>query len=119
MKTAKKLADLCRELDPTRPVTSALCTWDHEWDIFDPLAAELDIVGYNYLMHKAEDDHNRVPDRIMWQTESYPRDAFDNWSRTANLPYVIGDFVWTGIDYLGESGIGKYYYAGENNTEFL
>lgn len=73
----------------------------------------------NYLMHKAEDDHNRVPDRIMWQTESYPHDAFDNWSRTANLPYVIGDFVWTGIDYLGESGIGKYYYAGENNTEFL
>ena len=119
VKTAKKLADLCRELDPTRPVTSALCTWDHEWDIFDPLAAELDIVGYNYLMHKAEDDHNRVPDRIMWQTESYPRDAFDNWSRTANLPYVIGDFVWTGIDYLGESGIGKYYYAGENNTEFF
>lgn len=117
--TAKKFANLCRKLDPTRPVTSALCTWDHEWDIFDPLAAQLDIVGYNYLMHKAEDDHNRVPDRIMWQTESYPRDAFENWSRTESLSYVIGDFVWTGIDYLGESGIGKFYYTGENNTEFF
>lgn len=119
VKTAKNMANLCRELDPTRPVTSALCAWDPEWDIYDPLAAQLDITGYNYMIHMSESDHQRVPERIMWQTESYPRDAFENWVRVNDNPYIIGDFVWTGIDYLGEAGIGKFYYTGENDTEFF
>ena len=53
----------------------------------------------------------------MWQTESYPRDAFNNWTKVADHPYVIGDFVWTAIDYLGESGIGRNYYKGESEGE--
>ena len=115
--TAKKLADRIRLNDPTRPVTSALAAWDSDWEIYDPLAAEHDIVGYNYMIHKAESDHARVPDRVMWQTESYPRDAFNNWTKVVDHPYVIGDFVWTSIDYLGESGIGRYYYKGESEGE--
>lgn len=115
--TAKKLADRIRLNDPTRPVTSALAAWDSDWEIYDPLAAEHDIVGYNYMIHKAESDHARVPDRVMWQTESYPRDAFNNWAKVADHPYIIGDFVWTSIDYLGESGIGRYYYKGESEGE--
>lgn len=115
--TAKKLADRIRLNDPTRPVTSALAAWDSDWEIYDPLAAEHDIVGYNYMIHKAESDHARVPDRVMWQTESYPRDAFNNWAKVADHPYIIGDFVWTSIDYLGESGIGRYYYEGESEGE--
>lgn len=119
VKTAMNMANLCRALDPTRPVTSALCAWDPEWDIYDPLAAQLDITGYNYMIHMSESDHQRVPERIMWQTESYPRDAFENWVKVNDNPYIIGDFVWTGIDYLGEAGIGKYCYNGENDTEFF
>ena len=111
--TAAEMAELCRSLDPTRPVTQALAAWDDDWEIYDPLAAEHDIVGYNYMIHKVEDDHNRVPDRVVWQTESYPRDAWSNYLKVRDLPYVIGDFVWTGIDYLGESGIGRHYYDGE------
>ncbi|MCM1505175.1 MAG: DUF4982 domain-containing protein [Muribaculum sp.] len=111
--TAKKLADKCRELDPTRPVTSALAAWDSDWEIYDPLAAEHEIVGYNYMIHKSESDHQRVPERVMWQTESYPRDAFFNWTKVADNSYVIGDFVWTAIDYIGESGIGRHYYEGD------
>lgn len=110
--TAHHLAQLCHSLDP-RPVTSALASWDKDWEIYDPLAAEHDIVGYNYMLHKAESDHERVPSRVMWQTESYPRDAFTNWTRVTDHPYIIGDFVWTAIDYLGESGIGRYWYDGE------
>lgn len=117
VKTAAKMAGLCRRLDPTRPVTSALCAWDPEWDIYDPLAAVHDIVGYNYMIHKSEEDHARVPERIMWQTESYPRDAFANWCKVKDYPYIIGDFVWTGIDYLGESGIGRCYYEGDSPGE--
>ena len=115
--TAYALAGHVRKLDPTRPVTSALAAWDSDWEIYDPLAAAHDIVGYNYMIHKAQSDHERVPDRVMMQTESYPREAFNNWARVNDYPYIIGDFVWTGIDYLGESGIGRYYYTGETEGE--
>lgn len=115
--TAYALAGHVRKLDPTRPVTSALAAWDSDWEIYDPLAAAHDIVGYNYMMHKGPSDHKRVPDRVMMQTESYPREAFNNWARVNDYPYIIGDFVWTGIDYLGESGIGRYYYTGETEGE--
>lgn len=115
--TARKLADRCRSLDPTRPVTSALASWDSDWEIYDPLAAVHDIVGYNYLIDKSEADHQRVPDRVMWQTESYPRDVFANWVKVNDNPYIIGDFVWTGIDYLGESAIGRFYYEGDSEGE--
>ena len=113
VKTAHLMASHIRQLDATRPITSALAAWDSDWDIYDPLAAEHDIVGYNYMMHKAESDHERQPDRVMMQTESYPRDAWKNYERMQRLPYVVGDFVWTGLDYIGESGIGRWYYEGD------
>ncbi|MCD8302508.1 MAG: DUF4982 domain-containing protein [Prevotellaceae bacterium] len=117
IQTARKLKAAVLSHDDTRPVTEALCSWDDDWDIFDPHAEVLDIVGYNYMMHKHEGDHERCPERVMWQTESYPRDAFLNWQRTSQFPYIIGDIVWTGLDYLGESGIGQFYHPGEPDGE--
>ena len=114
--TAHKLAGEVHRYD-ARPVTSALASWDRDWEIYDPLAAQLDVTGYNYMIHKSEGDHQRVPDRIMWQTESYPRDAFKNWEKVHDHDYIIGDFVWTGIDYLGESGIGRWWYDGDVEGE--
>lgn len=113
VETATKLAQLVRKLDPSRPVTSAITTWDSDWAIFDPLFAAHDIGGYNYQLHRAPDDHQRVPSRVIVQTESYPRDAFANWKLVKNNNYIIGDFVWTAMDYLGESGIGRHFYTGE------
>ena len=114
VKTAHQMVTLIHRLDAQqRPVTSALAAWDSDWDIYDPLAAEHDIVGYNYMMHKAKSDHERVPSRVMIQTESYPRDAWQNYERTMKHDYIVGDFVWTGLDYLGESGIGRWYYEGD------
>lgn len=110
--TAHKLASKIREYD-NRPITSALAAWDSDWDIYDPLAAELDITGYNYMIHKHAEDHQRVPDRVMWQTESYAKDTYRNWSLVHDFDYIIGDFIWTGIDYLGESGIGRWWYDGD------
>ena len=123
VKTAHLMAQLCHRLDAGgapagwRPVTSALASWDDDWDIYDPLAAEHDIVGYNYMIHKAEGDHERVPARMMMQTESYPRDTWKNYCMTRDHSYIIGDFVWTAIDYLGESGIGRWYYEGDVDGE--
>lgn len=115
--TARNLANECRRLDPTRPVTEALCAWDRDWEIYDPHAEALDIVGYNYMIFKSKSDHERCPERIMWQTESYPRDAAANWHKVKENPYIIGDFVWTGLDYLGESGLGRNFYKGETEGE--
>lgn len=116
--TARRLKKAVVECDNTRPVTEALCCWGNEdWESFDPHAEELDVVGYNYMMHKHASDHARDPHRIMWQTESYPRDAFINWANTNDNQYIVGDIVWTGLDYLGESGIGRWYYEGERPGE--
>jgi len=111
--TAKMLANAIRKIDPTRPVTSAMTTWDNDWNIFDTLMAAHDVCGYNYQLNRASSDHQRVPSRIIVQTESYPRDAFANWKLVKDNNYIIGDFVWTGIDYLGESSIGRWYYSGD------
>lgn len=117
VETAKMLVNCLHKNDPTRPVTSAMTTWDSDWEIFDPLFAVQDIGGYNYQLHRAPSDHERVPSRVIVQTESYPRDAFSNWEMVQNHNYIIGDFVWTALDYLGESGIGRWYYSGEKPGE--
>ncbi len=115
--TARQLKKAILECDTTRPVTEALCAWDRDWEIYDPHAEVLDVVGYNYMIFKHATDHQRDPKRVMWQTESYPRDAFRNWAVTNDNSYVVGDMVWTGLDYMGESGIGRYYYEGERPGE--
>ncbi len=115
--TARQLKRAILECDTTRPVTEALCAWDRDWEIYDPHAEVLDVVGYNYMIFKHATDHQRDPKRVMWQTESYPRDAFRNWAVTNDNSYVVGDMVWTGLDYMGESGIGRYYYEGERPGE--
>ena len=115
--TARQLKRAILEKDNTRPVTEALCAWDNDWEIYDPHAEVLDVVGYNYMIHKHKSDHQRDPKRVMWQTESYPRDAFKNWALVQEYPYIVGDIVWTGLDYLGESGIGRTYYEGERPGE--
>jgi beta-galactosidase len=117
IETAKLFANCIHKIDPTRPVTSAMTTWDSGWEIFDPLFAVQDIGGYNYQLYRAPSDHERVPSRVIVQTESYPRDAFSNWKMVQNHNYIIGDFVWTALDYLGESGIGRWYYSGEKTGE--
>ena len=115
--TARQMKKAIHELDTTRPVTEALCAWDRDWEIYDPHAEVLDVAGYNYMIFKHASDHERDPKRVIWQTESYPRDAFRNWAVANDFPYVVGDIVWTGLDYLGESGIGRNYYKGEREGE--
>ena len=115
--TARQMKKAILEIDNTRPVTEALCAWDRDWEIYDPHAEVLDVVGYNYMIFKHASDHKRDPKRVIWQTESYPRDAFRNWAIANDYPYVVGDIVWTGLDYLGESGIGRNYYKGEREGE--
>jgi beta-galactosidase len=107
---AKNLRDLIKQLDPIRPITSAVNDLNPEKD---PYFAVLDIGGYNYASiagpnqkDQYETDHDRVPQRIMVGTESFPLEAFGSWMAVRDHPYVIGDFVWTAFDYIGEASIG-------------
>lgn len=106
----KALAALAHKLDPTRKVTAAIChAWDHPgktWADMQPAFTYLDVGGYNYQWPEYEKDHAKYPDRIMAGTESFPSQAYQNWRAVEANSYVLGDFVWTAIDYLGESGIG-------------
>lgn len=99
-----------KRLDNTRPITEAICHfWDHpgyKWDTTAAAFALLNVGGYNYQWKEYEPDHKKFPQRIMMGTESVPKEAFDNWKLVEKYPYVIGDFVWTAMDYLGETGIG-------------
>jgi beta-galactosidase len=109
--TAKMLREAVLSHDATRPITQAICTdWGNvsrNWNQLSDVAfRHLDIGGYNYLPDKYESDHARNPKRVMMATESFPKDFFDYWSLVEKHPYVIGDFVWTSMDYFGESGIG-------------
>jgi beta-galactosidase len=113
VETAAMLVDAIKKIDTTRPVTSAVVANDKDWSTFDPLMGAHDVAGYNYHLGSAPADHVRIPSRIIVQTESYPREAFNNWKLVQDNAYVIGDFVWTAMDYLGESGIGRWYYSGE------
>ncbi|OIR01140.1 beta-galactosidase BoGH2A precursor [mine drainage metagenome] len=114
--TAKMLYNEVKAMDTTRPVTSAVVNFD-KWENTDALFAVHDVAGNNYHLYAAPTDHLRVPSRIFVQTESYPKDAFPNWKLVQENNYVIGDFVWTAIDYLGEAGIGRTYYTGETPGE--
>lgn len=107
----KELVAETRRLDNTRPVTEAICSfWDHpgyKWESTIPAFAMLDVGGYNYMHKEYESDHAKHPDRVMMGTESYAKEAFDYWQHVKKHPYVIGDFVWTAMDYFGETGLGN------------
>jgi beta-galactosidase len=121
-----KLVERVKQLDATRPVTDAVQLYNGmaprdypwTWNDADPLLAKLDVVGYNYQMGKYNADHQRVPDRVMVATESYPRDMFTSWQWAADHTWVVGDFIWTGWDYFGESGIGRAQAGGGRGGAF-
>ena len=104
-KLAKKLVDICHEEDDTRPVTSA-CDQSYV-SSRNGFMDQLDIGGYNYIDRLYGDstylpERRRFPNRIFLGTET--THALHNWLGVRDNDYVIGDFIWTGIDYLGETG---------------
>lgn len=107
----KELVAEAHRLDSTRPVTEGVCEfWDHpgrKWETAAPVFNDLDVAGYNYLQKAFESDHTEYPDRIIVSTESYAAEAYVFWQKVEKHAYVIGDFVWTGMDHLGETGCGN------------
>ncbi len=116
---AKQLVDIVKQYDTTRPVTEAICGfWNHPartWDETKTAYSFLDVGGYNYQPQQYESDYKKFPKRIMMGTESVAKEAGRYWKLVEKCSWVIGDFVWTGMDYLGETGIGHSSYTDKND----
>ncbi len=72
---------------------------------------DVDIAGYNYGEAAYKKHHAWHPDRVMVSSETFPRQIARNWKLVEEMPFVIGDFMWTGWDYLGEAGVGVPLYG--------
>lgn len=123
---AKKLTEYIHRYDTSRFTTAGVnAFWDrrhYKWENESPRAfANVDVAGYNYMWKNYEGDHERHPGRIIYGSESYPKEAAQNWNLVEKHPYVIGDFVWTSLDYLGEAGLGHTLELapGERDTQFM
>ncbi len=111
MVTRRNLVQRVHELDPTRKVTEAICI-TQQWDKKSPLMyKDLDVAGYNYQLDKYDSDIKKYPERVFLGTETYPREALENWEKAKANANVLGGFVWTAIDYIGEVGCGVYSYV--------
>lgn len=106
-KVSRMLRDHIRSIDTTRFVTCGVNGIAPDKDTF---LSTLDIAGYNYARTKYVEDHERVPQRVMMATESFAIEAADYWMEVTDHPWVIGDFVWTAFDYIGEASIGWLGY---------
>ena len=111
IRIAKAAISYIKQMDTTRPFTNAINGMRGNWDLTAGAFELLTVGGYNYQLNTYETDHEKFPDRIMMGTESFPMRAFENWQLVEKHPYVIGDFVWTGMDYLGEVSIGNSQYV--------
>lgn len=88
---------------------------DTKWaKLTEDYCKPLDVVGYNYLLDRYEKDHELFPKRVMVCSESHAFNTYDYWQKVKELPYVIGDFIWAAVDYLGEVGVGKVYWKNEH-----
>ena len=81
-------------------------------ELTTPFLDSLDIAGYNYGSGRYPLEEKAHPDRVIFGSETFPQDIFKNWEMVKKYPYLVGDFMWTSWDYLGEAGIGAWSYTG-------
>lgn len=80
--------------------------------VTSPCLDALDIAGYNYASGRYPLEGQKHPARLIFGSETFPQDIYKNWEMVKKYPYLIGDFMWTSWDYLGEAGIGAWSYSG-------
>jgi beta-galactosidase len=119
---ARELVSIIKSIDPSRPVTAGLASalMSNETGYADAL----DVAGYNYQEFRYAPDHAKYPSRPLYGSENGM--TLDMWNYVADNEYVMGQFLWTGIEYLGEAGrypvrsntAGVIDLAGNRKPEF-
>jgi beta-galactosidase/beta-glucuronidase len=107
---AKRLVAAVKKYDKSRPITAGLAGVTMSNETAFPGA--LDITGYNYTESKYQSDHKKYPNRVIYGSET--RHDIKAWLAVKNNDHIFGQFLWTGIDYLGESGSwpSRGFYSG-------
>jgi hypothetical protein len=97
---ARELVAIVKQFDITRPVTAGLASalMSNETGYADAL----DVTGYNYQEFRYAPDHKKYPKRIFYGSENSM--SLDAWNSVTDNDYVLGQFLWTGFEYLGEAG---------------
>jgi len=80
--------------------------------VTSPCLDALDIAGYNYASGRYAKEGQKHPGRVIYGSETFPQDIAKNWEMVKKYPYLVGDFMWTAWDYLGEAGMGAWSYDG-------
>ena len=80
-----------------------------DWRTRDAFA-NMDVAGYNYGIFRYEGDLKKYPNRLILGSETFCSDAYRFRELAKKEPRIVGDFVWAGMDYLGEVGIGSWEY---------
>ncbi|MFD1771550.1 sugar-binding domain-containing protein [Sphingobacterium suaedae] len=107
---AKRLVAVVKAHDKSRPVTAGLAGVAMSNETAYP--GSLDIAGYNYTESRYQEDHRRYPERVIFGSEN--RHDYPAWLAVRDNAHIFGQFLWTGIDYLGESGRwpSRGFYSG-------
>lgn len=80
--------------------------------VTSPCLDALDIAGYNYASGRYPMEGRKHPNRVILGSETFTQDIYKNWEMVKKYPYLVGDFMWTAWDYLGETGVGAWSYTG-------
>ncbi|MBW3091282.1 glycoside hydrolase family 2 TIM barrel-domain containing protein [Bifidobacterium miconisargentati] len=99
---------LLTAIDRLMPLALATGIMDRQTDA---VFREVDVAGLNYCRQGPEWFHRRHPQRVFCASETYPQEIAYTWPAIRRLPYLIGDFVWTGWDYIGEASVSAWAYA--------
>ena len=85
--------------------------------IAEIMSGIFDIPGYNYASSRYKIDARNHPEQATTGSETLPQTLYDNWQLVKSIPTMTGDFMWTGYDYLGESGIGTIQYKDKKTKQ--
>jgi len=107
---AQRLVKVVKQYDKSRPTTAGLAGVAMSNQTGYPFA--LDITGYNYTESLYDNDHAKYPNRVIFGSEN--RHDLEAWKTVTSRDFIFGQFLWTGIDYLGESGRwpSRGFYSG-------
>ncbi|MBC3539143.1 sugar-binding domain-containing protein [Rufibacter sediminis] len=97
---SRHLVEVAKKYDTSRPITAALA--GVVMSNFTDYPKVLDIVGYNYQEHRYPEDHAKYPDRVIYGSENGMR--LNAWAAVDTNAYISAQYLWTGIDYMGEAG---------------
>ncbi|MBD0368766.1 MAG: hypothetical protein ICV53_21990, partial [Flavisolibacter sp.] len=110
---ARQLVAVVKQYDTTRPVTAALAGVVMSNEVGYPEI--LDVVGYNYQEYRYPEDHQKYPNRVIYGSENGM--AFSAWKAVEENDFISAQYLWTGIDYLGEARAWPSNFVGVKQTE--